>query len=163
YLRFIFWPVDLAGDYDYNAIPVAHISNFDAWAGLLLIAGIAAAALWYGRRNRAICFWILFAYIAFLPTSNWIVPISVLMAEPFLSLPMVGIAIALAIAFGSIQNVRIKRLIGAGGLVTAVLLCNSLDYIRRNDFTFFGNMVRVVPNSAKARLNYGYALLEAGR
>jgi hypothetical protein len=47
-------------------------------------------------------------------------------------------------------------------VVTAIVLCNSHDYIRRNDFTFFGNMVRVEPNSAKARLGYGYALLQAG-
>jgi len=44
-----------------------------------------------------------------------------------------------------------------------VVLCNSHDYTRRNDFTFFKNMAAVEPNSAKARLGYGYALLQAGR
>jgi tetratricopeptide (TPR) repeat protein len=36
------------------------------------------------------------------------------------------------------------------------------SYIWRNDFTFFENMVRVEPESAKARLGYGFTLLGAG-
>ena len=52
---------------------------------------------------------------------------------------------------------------GVGSLITAILLCNGHDYIRRSDFTFFKNMVRVVPDSGKARLGYGFALIKAGR
>jgi len=40
YLRLIFYPLNLAGDYDYNAIPIANMWNWDAWLGLLLIAAI---------------------------------------------------------------------------------------------------------------------------
>jgi len=89
-------------------------------------------------------------------------PISVLMAERFLYLPLVGLSIAAAVVFSDIKDGRLKRLIGVGALATAIVLCNSHDYIRRNDFTFFSNMVRVEPNSAKARLGYGYALWQAG-
>jgi tetratricopeptide (TPR) repeat protein len=56
-----------------------------------------------------------------------------------------------------------QRLIGVGVVSVAIVLCNGHDYTRRNEFTFFGNMVRVQPNSAKARLGYGYALLQGGR
>ena len=163
YLILIFFPIDLAGDYDFNAIPVAGLSSWDAWLGIGLAMALAIGALWYCRRNWRVGFGILFAFVAFMPSSNWILPISVLMAERFLYLPLIGVSIALALAFAAIEAPRHRKLIAAGGLASAIVLCNSHDYIRRNDFTFFANMVRVVPNSAKARLGYGYALLKAGR
>ena len=67
-------------------------------------------------------------------------PISVLLAERFLYLPLIGISIALAVAFGAIRQWPVQRLVGAGALLTAIVVCNGHDYIRRNDFTFFGNM-----------------------
>jgi tetratricopeptide (TPR) repeat protein len=163
YLILIFFPVNLAGDYDFNAIPIARFSSLDAWLGLVLILAIVLGAVWYRSRNWALTFSILFAFVVFMPSSNWILPISVLMAERFLYLPLVGVSIALAIAFSALKDPRHRKLIAAGGLAVAIVLCNSHDYIRRNDFTFFANMVRVVPNSAKARLGYGYALLQVGR
>jgi tetratricopeptide (TPR) repeat protein len=85
------------------------------------------------------------------------------MAERFLYLPLVGVALVAAVSFSEINDRNLARLIEIGCLITAVVLCNSHDYIRRNDFTFFKNMVRVVPNSSKARLGYGFALIKAGR
>jgi len=162
YLRLIFFPVDVAGDYDFNAIPLAHFSDWDAWLGLLLIAAILAFALLYRNRNWIVSFGILFAVVVFVPSSNWIMPISVLMAERFLYLPLIGLSITGAVIFSRLHDPRHQRMIGAGGLIGAIVLCNGHDYIRRNDHTFFENMVRVVPNSAKARLGYGYSLLTAG-
>jgi tetratricopeptide (TPR) repeat protein len=163
YLVLIFLPVNVAGDYDYNAVPIAGPLNVDAWLGLLLTIAIALWALWYHRRNRFVTLGILFAFVAFAPASNWILPISVLMAERFLYLPLIGISIALAFAFNAIQDPRHRRMVAIGSLAAAIILCNAHDYERRNEFTFFGNMVRVEPDSAKARLGYGYALIQAGR
>ena len=163
YLVLIFLPVNVAGDYDYNAIPIAGRTSWDAWLGLLLIAAIGLWALWYQRRNWFVSLGVLFAFITFAPASNWILPISVLMGERFLYLPLIGISIALAFAFNSINDARLKKLASVGALVAAIVLCNAHDYTRRNSFTFYANMVQVVPNSAKARLGYGYALFQAGR
>lgn len=163
YLILIFFPVNVAGDYDYNAIPIAHLASWDAWLGLLLIVAIGLWAIWYRRRNWIVSLGVLFAFIVFLPASNWIVPISVLMAERFLYLPLIGISIAVAFAYNAIADARQRQLIGTGGLLVAIVLCNGHDYIRRNDFTFFANMVRVVPDSAKARLGYGFALINDRR
>src|SRR5262245_40504495 len=84
YLRLLLFPVNLAGDYDFNAIPIAHLSNWDAWLGLILIVAIALGAFFYRRRNWLVSLGILTAFIVFIPASNWIMPISVLMAERFL-------------------------------------------------------------------------------
>jgi hypothetical protein len=163
YLKLIVFPINLAGDYDFNAIPIAHLSSGDAWLGLLLITAIVVGAIFYTRRDAVSSMGILFAFVVFLPASNWIMPISVLMAERFLYLPLIGLSITAALLYNGIRHVGAKRLVGVGCLLTAIVLCNSHDYIRRNDFTFFANMVRVVPDSAKARLGYGYALWQAGR
>jgi tetratricopeptide (TPR) repeat protein len=163
YLMLIFFPLNLPGDYDFNAIPIAGIGQWDAWLGLLLIVSIVAGAIFLRRRAPAFSLGILFAFLVIVPASNWIFPISVLMAERFLYLPLAGLALAGGMIFSTLRNHRLERLIGAGFLLTAIVLCNSHDYIRRNDFSFFANMVRIQPNSAKARLGYGYALLQAGR
>jgi len=163
YLRILLVPVNLAGDYDFNAIPIASILNWDGWFGLSLIVALVAAALLNRHRHSAISFGILFAFIVLLPVTNWILPISVLMAERFLYLPLIGLSLAGAAIFADIHDSRLRRLVAIGGLGAAIVLCNGHDYIRRNDFTFFRNMVRVEPNSAKARLGYGYALLQVGR
>jgi Tfp pilus assembly protein PilF len=162
YLRLIFFPLNVAGDYDFNAIPIATLVSWDAWVGLFLILAIPLAAFFYSRREWVVSLGVLFAFVVFVPASNWIMPISVLMAERFLYLPLVGLSIAAAVAFSKLKDVGAKRLIAIGLPLTAIVLCNSHDYIRRNDFTFFRNMVRVEPNSAKARLGYGYALIQAG-
>jgi tetratricopeptide (TPR) repeat protein len=85
------------------------------------------------------------------------------MAERFLYLPLIGLSLTAAMLFSRLHDPRLRRLVAVGGLGIAIVLCNSHDYIRRNDFTFFANMARVEPNSAKARLGYGYALLQAGQ
>ena len=163
YLILIFYPVHLAGDYDYNAIPIANFVDWDAWLGLVLIAATVATAYFCRHRNWAVSLGLSFALIVFIPASNWIMPISILMAERFLYLPMIGLALVGATALSQLEDRRLRRLVGIGGLSTAIVLCNSHDYIRRDDFTFFKNMVRVVPNSAKARLGWGFALTKAGR
>ena len=163
YLTLIFYPLHLAGDYDYNAIPIANFVDWDAWLGLVLIAATVVTAYFYRHRNWAVSLGLSFALIAFIPASNWIMPISILMAERFLYLPMIGLALVGATAVSQLEDRRLRRLVGIGALCMAIVLCNSHDYIRRDDFTFFKNMVRVVPNSAKARLGWGFALTKAGR
>jgi tetratricopeptide (TPR) repeat protein len=163
YLRLVLFPLDLAGDYDFNAIPIAGVTSWDAWAGILSALAIVVSALVWRRRNWVVSLGLLSAFIVFVPVSNWIAPISVLMAERFLYVPLIGISIAAAVVFSKLHPRRMQVLIGAGAVLSAIVLCNAHDYIRRNDFTFYRNMVRVEPNSAKGRLGYGYALLQAGR
>src|SRR5207237_1111736 len=164
YLTIILYPLNLAGDYDFNAIPIARLSDWDAWAGLLLIAAVVAGAIYFYRRGTPlVTLGLLFALIAFLSSSNLLMPISILMAERLLYLPMVGLAIVAGVAFSAIDDRSLRRLVGAGCVIAAIVLCNGHDYVRRNDFTFFKNMVRVVPDSGKARLGYGFALIKAGR
>jgi protein O-mannosyl-transferase len=163
YLRLILAPVNVAGDYDFNAIPVAGFTNWDAWLGILIVIGLAGAAFSCRRSNRTVALGLFFFLIALVPVSNAIMPIGVLMAERFLYLPLVGVAFVIGQGFSAITAQSIRRLLAFGYVSIAVILCIAHDYVWRNDFTFYQNMVRVVPASAKGRLGYGFTLLESGR
>jgi tetratricopeptide (TPR) repeat protein len=162
YLRLIVAPIDVAGDYDFNAIPLAGVRDWDAWLGYAVLGGALVMAYLYRRRNWILTLGVLFAVTAFIPVSNWIMPISILMAERSLYLPLIGLAMAGGILFAEIPGMSARRIVGIGWLVFAIVLCIDHTYIWRNDFTFFQNMVRVQPESAKARLGYGFTLLGAG-
>ncbi len=161
YVELVFAPVDLVGDYDFNTIPIAHPGDWVAWLGILVIAAVLAIAWWFRRRDWVISMGLLFAITALIPASNWIMPISILMAERFLYLPMIGLALAGAVVFASIPF-RYRTLIGGGCFTIAVVLCVAHNYIWRNEFSYYRNMVRVEPTNIKARIGYGFALIQAG-
>jgi protein O-mannosyl-transferase len=161
YLGLVVAPIDLVGDYDFNTIPIAHLVDWDAWLGILVVAAVVAFAWWFRHRNLTVSLGLLFTITALIPASNWIMPISVLMAERFLYLPMIGLALAGAIAFAAIPF-QYRRLVGGGFLATAVLLCVAHNYIWQNEFTYYRNMVRMEPNNVKARIGYGFALVQGG-
>lgn len=161
YLGLVLAPIDLVGDYDFNTIPIAHPSDWDAWLGLFVVVGVLAIAWWFRHRNWPVSLGLLVAITALVPASNWIMPISVLMAERFLYLPMIGLALTGAIVFAAIPS-RYRRLIGGGFLTVALLLCISHNYIWRNEFTYYRNMVRMEPDNVKARIGYGFALIQVG-
>lgn len=163
YCSLLFMPVDVAGDYDFNAIPIAGVFDRDAWIGILIVFGTLFSSWFYRRRNPGLALGLMFPIIALLPVSNWILPIPVLMAERFLYLPLFGVALALGIGFSEIRSREHRIIIGAGAFLFALMLCLSHNYIWRNEFTFYENVIRVVPENAKGRLGYGFALIEAGR
>src|SRR5213594_5129171 len=107
YLILTFYPLNLAGDYDYNSIPIAKAVDWDAWLGLLLIATVAITACLYRRRNGVVSLGLWFVLIALIPGSNWIMPISILMAERFLYLPLVGLSLVGAVAFSQFKDERL--------------------------------------------------------
>ena len=90
-------PVDIAGSYDFNSIPLATARSWDAWIGLALIAALIALALILARKGPAPGFGILFFFIALIPVSNWIMPLTILAAERLLYTPVFGAALTAGI------------------------------------------------------------------
>jgi tetratricopeptide (TPR) repeat protein len=163
YFQLLLAPVTVTGDYDFNSIPFAHASDWDAWLGLLLIVASIVFAIRVVKKQPAISFAILFVYIALLPVSNWIVPTSLLMAERHLYLPSLGICLIAAPIWANIPAIQVRRIIAVGVMTVAGLLCIAHNYIWRDNLTFYGNLVRVFPNNIRGRQGYGVALLEARR
>lgn len=163
YFKLILAPVQTASDYDFNSVPVAGIGDWDAWLGLAVVGGGIILALRLSRIRPVVSIGILFFFIALLPASNWIMPIALLMAERFLYLPIFGFALLAGLMWAGIQQGRVRRLAAGGFLTLAVLLCISHNYVWQDTLTFHENAVRIVPNNARARLGYGFALLRMNK
>ncbi len=162
YFKLSLAPVDVAANYEFNSIHIAYVRDWDAWAGLVTIAGLIGIALYFARKLPAFSFALLFFFIALLPVSNWIMPTSVILAERFLYTPVFSVALLAGIAWTSVAAKRLQYMLAAGVLVPSVLLCISHNYIWQDEFTLFRNMVRVTPDNLSARLGYGLVLQNNG-
>jgi len=163
YFGLLLWPVQVSGDYDFNSVPVANFRDWDAWLGLALVAACIVSAVLTARRRPGLSLGILFFFVALLPVSNWIFPIALLMAERFLYLPLFGFALLAGSFWAGIHDQKVRRLIGAGVLSIAAILCIGHNYIWQDKLTFHRNLVRVHPENARGRLGYGFALLTMGK
>jgi tetratricopeptide (TPR) repeat protein len=97
YLAQAVWPWRLSIDYSYAQIPLG-IKSAEDWISLALslLAAVAMAGLW--NRNRTAFFFVAFALMVFLPTSNLVFPIGTIRADRFLYLPSVGLLGCLVMA-----------------------------------------------------------------
>jgi protein O-mannosyl-transferase len=163
YFHLLLAPIDVTGDYDFNSIPISNASDWFGWMGLITVLAVMIFAVWMWRRDRKVAFGILFFYLTIFPVSNWLIPTGVLMAERFLYLPSVGLCLIAGWIWNRLPQREFKPLLAGGLLATAALLCISHNYIWRDQLTYFGNMVRVLPDNVRGRQGYGVALVEAGR
>ena len=81
YFQLLLAPINIAGDYDFNSIPLAGVRDWVAWLGVLLVLATIIFALRILRSRPTLGFAILFLYLTLLPVSNWIIPTSVIVAE----------------------------------------------------------------------------------
>jgi tetratricopeptide (TPR) repeat protein len=163
YFRLLLAPLQIASDYDFNSIPIAHITDWDAWLGLAVVATLIGLAVRFAKLRPAVSLAVLFFFLALLSVSNWIMPIALLMAERFLYTPMFGFALLAGLFWAAIGQQSMRRLVAGGFVTVAVLLCISHNYVWQDTLTFHQNAVRTVPNNARARLGYGFALLRMNK
>jgi protein O-mannosyl-transferase len=163
YFQLLIAPVDVTGDYDFNSIPVAHLTDWVAWAGLLLIAITVVFAIRLLKTHPIPAFAVLFFYVAILPVSNWILPTAIIMSERNLYLPSLGFCLIAAWLWERLPATRLRAVAALGVMTAAALLSVSHTYIWRDNLTYFGNVVRVFPNNIRGRQAYGVALIEIGR
>ncbi len=163
YFQLLIAPLNVTGDYDFNSIPVAGMNDWVAWAGVLIIVVSLVSAFKLVKRQPDITFAVLFFYVTILPASNWIMPTSIVMSERALYIPSIGICLIAGLLWSKIGSGERRTIVAAGVMVTAALLCIAHNYVWRDDLTYFGNMVRVLPNNIRGRQGFGVALVEAGR
>jgi tetratricopeptide (TPR) repeat protein len=120
-------------------------------------------AIYAAKKRPAIALGILFFFVALLPVSNWILPIALLMAERFLYTPVFGFALLAGMAWSGIRDQGPRWIVAGGVVMIAVLLCVSHNYIWQDTLTFHENVVRVLPQNARARIGYGFALLRMNK
>lgn len=171
-------PLRLSGDYSYAAeLPERAVPSARAllgglcWFAPLLLAALLGLRSWLGfvqrfatGRNALLSLALLTVPVAYFPQSNLLVLLPTIRAERFWYLPAVGGA--WLVASGLVALLRsdvVQRLRLGVGLVGLFLgfqalqgRLHALDY--NSDLTFWRATASAVPNSAKARLNYGVML-----
>ena len=172
FLWLFIWPARLSADYSYNSVPLFQWSLAD-WENLLApmvlalcVAGIVVAFR-LRRKNKPLCFFIFFFFIALAPTSNFFILIGSAMSERFMYLPAIGLTgCAVALIYALAQ--RYSRP-GLGKILwaAAAMVCLALGartYARNFDWhdeaTLWASVTAVNPDDAVAHLNLGSALLE---
>ncbi len=166
YLRLLALPVGLSSDYSYDQIPVVRSAGDPRVIAFLVLVSAAAFSAWRWRRTLpALTLAVLGYALLFAPTANFVLAIGVVMGERlayapslfFCVLGALGLA-RLALAFGApTGNALLAAAVLALGLLTV-----QQNRVWRDDLTLFQAQARSAPRSAKAHLNLGTALSQAG-
>jgi hypothetical protein len=164
YVGLLVWPARLSWDYSYAQIPMATGSLAD-WAGWMAVAAVGVIALLAYRRERTVFFAIGFAFVAFLPTSNLALTIGSILAERFLYLPAIGLAICLVVAADNLgRKTGHPRMAPValgiiGSILAARTWARNADWRDSVAVTTAG--VETSPNSYKTHRALALALFEA--
>ena len=95
WIRLFLWPAHMQTEYGPPEYPVvSHFALYQVPGILILLAILALIVVATRRKSIAVAFGLALAFIALLPTSNFIVATGLLLAERTLFLPSVGVMIA---------------------------------------------------------------------
>ncbi len=152
YIRLLFFPLRLAGDYSPDAIVVSARLDGAAIAGLAFLAATFAALVVALKRNRSAAAGILLLLAGLAPVSNVILPIGAVIAERFLYLPLVGFALFA----GGVLHGALRKKPAAAVAITllAGLPLGVRSAARGGDWrdheTFMESLIRAVPKSYRS-------------
>lgn len=152
WVRLLLWPARLSSEYAPPSIDIAQGPSVVQLPGLLLLIGILGLAvlLWKRRtktESAVACFGIAWLCLTLLPSSNFIVPAGIIIAERTLFLPSLGALLAvgaLAVWCGkAVRELHAKALIrnariAAAALVLGILVaapCGARDALRSGETT----------------------------
>lgn len=136
-VRLLVIPLDLSVDYAPAVLPVLSGPAPEVWAGVVVLVAVAAgvAATW--RRVPVAAAGVLWAGLAFLPVSNVLFPVGVLLAERTLYLPSVGGALVVgAIVSAAAALPAARRRAGALAAALALVLLLMVRSVTRNPVWF---------------------------
>ncbi|MCX7915649.1 MAG: DUF1736 domain-containing protein, partial [Verrucomicrobiae bacterium] len=152
YLWLLLWPQTLSADYSYRQIPlVTSWTDLSLWLSLTVLLTLVVVALGTRHRVPLVTWGIATFFVALLPVSNLIFFCGSTMAERFMYLPMVGVALALAAGATEVRTWRP----GSAATVAAILLAWTARTALRNldwqtDAVFWSRLVQTSPRSFRA-------------
>jgi len=165
YVTLLLVPLGLDAHYPYE--PLTSLASLLVLVSATILAVIAWTAWRARRRSPSTSFWILWTFITLLPVLAFGRFGDVLMADRFLYIPSVGLALLAARYFSVWLRLDVRRRMPA--LVTAscavVVLavpCGVRAMVWTDDQALFTNMARTSPASAMVRCNLGLAYYNKG-
>jgi len=160
YLWLFLWPARLSCDYSYHQIPLFGESSGWPEAAALLSLAVCLAAAFAGfrawRRGRMLaCFAIAFFFAMLAPTANLLIPVGSIMAERWMYLPSLGLALGVVMGLEAIRRrfpgVSRRTLMAAAGVLC--LAWGARTYLRnfdwRDDSTLWRSAAEASPRSFK--------------
>jgi protein O-mannosyl-transferase len=169
WVRLLVWPARLSADYSPPGVAVA--DGLAAWQlpGFVLLCASLWLAFVLVRRRPALTFGIAWVAIVLLPSSNFLVPSGILLAERTLFLPSVGIVVALAgaTAWGwrAVPHAWVSR-VGVAALALAIVAgawrSHQRTRVWRDNATLFAQTVKDAPRSYRAHYLLGATRLLEG-
>jgi hypothetical protein len=180
WVRLLMWPAHLSTEYAPPYVDIAQGPSVLQLPGLLLLVGIIGLGIvLLNRRGTATvaAFGIAWFCITLLPTSNFVVPAGIILAERTLFLPSVGALLALGAVMPWLSD-RIARLhsndairvarVATATSVVAILLAASWRSVTRtpvwhDNERLFSQAVVDAPQSYRAHYMLGAWMFETGR
>jgi tetratricopeptide (TPR) repeat protein len=157
WLRLFYWPARLRSEYAPPDIDIAQGFSVLQIPGMLLLAGVLALGVLLWRRRPVTSFGIAWVVIVLLPSSNFIVPAGIILAERTLFLPSVGAMLVVGdLALWLAPRVRIPRARYASLAAVVVLLAlgigrsTSRTKVWHDDARVFQQGVADAPESYRA-------------
>lgn len=167
WLRLLFWPAHLASEYGPPGIEIAQGYSMSQLPGLVLLIAVVSLGVGLRRRQPVISFGIAFVCVTLLPSSNFILPAGIVLAERTLFLPSVGAMLILGgVAVWITEGVRMRyrderRLVyAAQALLMIVLLTGAVrsasrTRVWRDNESLFHQAVIDSPLSYRAHFMLG--------
>jgi tetratricopeptide (TPR) repeat protein len=154
YLWIMIWPATLSADYSWSEIPTARGSIGD-WAALALILALLPGLVFLFRRNRGAFFLVCFAIAWLAPVSNVIFPIGSIMAERFLYIPLLGVAVcAVLVTYDAATRFRLPAYAPTAICLAIVAALSARTLVRNADWNDDLSMatatVQAAPGSFKS-------------
>lgn len=166
YIKLFFFPLGLNPFY-YN-YPFVNSLFLGATLFALLILSGALGVVFFALKNsqRPVAFGIVFFFLTLLPVSN-IFPITILMAERFLYIPLFGLCLASALFMErALALQRAHKMIALAPLfllltiLTVATVHRNADW--RDDFTLWSKAVKISPYNAGAHMGLASYFLRMG-
>ena len=166
HLKIAMFPISLSADYAWS--PTGFIFSGSLLFSLIIAVLLLLGALIIKRSERKVSFGILFLLITLVPTLN-IVAIANPFAERYLYLPIVGVAIILAVVIQYIAETSTYRarcillifLFFILGIYSVLIVKRNMVWI--DDYSLWSDTVRKMPKSYRAHYNLGVSYGEKGK
>jgi len=158
YLRLCVWPHPLVLDY---GTPVAH-SVAEVWWQGLIVLGLLAVSAWAVVRRPVLGFCGAWFFVILAPSSSVVPLVTQTMAEHRMYLPLAAVVVPAALLLYAWLGGRAWPVLG---VIMALWfgLTVARNQVYRDGITLWADTVSHSPRGARAQLNLGYALQEAGR
>ncbi|MGK2961899.1 MAG: hypothetical protein ACSLFK_07090 [Gemmatimonadaceae bacterium] len=171
WIRLFFWPADLAADYSFSRIVLAHQFEADMLPGAAVLLATVVIAIQLRRNLPAITIGAAWTGITLLIPSNLFVVTGFVLAERTLFFPSVGVVLVVAVAVDRVTRAVYMSAPGARQMVVAavtmvlvlgVARSSTRNVVWRNNDSLFAQTVEDAPRSARAHMMLAQWYIDRG-